>query len=117
MSEQSRPSHGLSGEIVLIDSGIVSAGAAEQIIRQLGQLDEEQKAMIRRTINRLTQISILAIGATSESLINLQTERNALIATLASLGEEKAQVASAKAEAFVWYLLGRALDVALGKLI
>jgi hypothetical protein len=103
-------------QTLTIDVAGISAQGAQDVIRELGQLDEEQKAIIRRVTHRLTEIGILAIGAGSEQLADLQNERNALMATLSSLGEEKAAAAGERIESFLWRLLDRAMDVALGKL-
>lgn len=89
----------------------------EDVIKGLGQLDDEARLIIRRTLRRLTQIAVLAVGASDEQAKNLTTERNALMATLASLGEERAMHMESAIEQFVWRLLDRATDVALGKLL
>ena len=101
---------------ILVDIEHLGGTGIEELIKSLGELDEESEILVRRTLRRLSAIGVLSIGADSSTLAALQNERNAAVATLLNLLEAKGVDAQHKIESFVTGVLYKAIDVVLGRL-
>lgn len=98
------------------DFSKTAAAEAEKLLRSLGSLDVEQQALIRLTLDRAVSLAVDAVGATPEHLSVINVEGKALLATLATLGEEKAATVQAALEGFLTRLMDLAISAALGSL-
>lgn len=99
-----------------IDLKSLTGDGAGEILKALKDVTPEESEFIHRATHRLTEIGVLAIGADSATLTDLQVERNAVIASLLSLLEAKGVDAQHKIESFITGLLYKAIDVVLGRL-
>jgi len=100
---------------VVVDTPSISVRFYIDTLQELGSLDDAQKVIVRNVIRRNVELAVLSVGAGEEQLAEFRIERNALMSTLANIGEAKGAAAQAVIEGAIWDLVDRVLNVGLGK--
>lgn len=101
---------------VIVDPEEIAREAATKIAQELAGLDPEAHSIVHRTLHRLSQLAALSIGADQAQLAQIRVERQAAIATLASLGEEKAARISKALLASLSAVLTLAIDALMDRI-